>query len=60
LDPGAQAYAKSSLNSDLTRDGGTSARAFRPSTRQASTNDVTHNAVPPTMNVMTTMSQSGR
>src|SRR5262245_58818291 len=34
--------------------------SLRPSTLHASTSDVTQRAVPPTMNAITTMSQSGR
>ena len=38
----------------------TTLASFLPSTRHARMSEVTQSAVPPTMNVMTTMSQSGR
>ena len=56
----AQEVTRSSLKLSREAREGATARSFRPRTRHARISDVTHNAVPPTMNVMTTMSQSGR
>jgi hypothetical protein len=53
-------HARSSDSVALALFGLNARASLRPSTLHASTSDVTHNAVPPSISVITTMSQSGR
>ena len=57
--PDVHETTRSSLRTSV-RDATPNARSFRPITRHARISEVTHRAVPPAMNAITTMSHSGR